>query len=138
MICPRLRATFCTIAITVLTLTAASASAQSGALNNARNNLINLQQTALGTNDNPALQDVAAGVIGVVLSIVGLVYIGLVIYGGYLWGTARGNEERVSQGKKLIFEATVGTIIVFGAYFITAFVIQRMAIATFVPSKQQF
>ncbi len=105
---------------------------------NAANNLDLARGSALGTDENPLLSEVVARVIQVVLSIVGLIFIGLIIYGGYEWGTARGNEEKVNTGKKLIFEATVGVIIIFGAYFLTAFIIQRLAIATFTPATPSF
>lgn len=88
-----------------------------------------------GTDEPTSVPQVAADVISIALSLIGIVFIGIVIYGGYLWGTARGSEERVEQGRKLIFEAVIGIIIIFGAYFLTAFVVQKIGQATFTPSE---
>ena len=96
-------------------------------------NYTTLEKIILGGQLSVPLENVVANVIGIVLSIIGLVFIVLIIYGGYLWGTARGNEEKVESGRKLIFEATIGTIIIFGAYFLTAFVIQQVGYATIRP-----
>ncbi len=124
------------VGICATLLMAAVASAQTtaagsnSALDNA-NALLNFTRvSALGTNDNPTVDEIAGNVISVALSLVGVVFIGIIIYGGYLWGTARGNEERVERGRKLIFEATIGVIIIFGAYFLTAFIIQQIGYAT--------
>lgn len=110
----------------------------SSAIGSAVSNLSTTQSNALGTDQNTPLANVVAGVIQVILSIVALIFIGLIIYGGYEWGTARGNEQKVDTAKKLIFEATIGIIIIFGAYFLTAFVVQRLAIATFTQQTQSF
>jgi len=41
----------------------------------------------------------------------GLLFI-LIIYGGFLWMTARGNEEKVKRGYNFILYATIGFVIV--------------------------
>ena len=61
-------------------------------------------------------------IIGVILSFVGVVFLLLTIYGGYLWMTASGNEEQVQKAKKIIRNSIIGLLIVFAAYAITAFV----------------
>ena len=81
-------------------------------------------------NDSAEVQDIVANVVQIILSLTGLVFIVLIIYGGYMWGTARGNTDKVDTGRKLIFEAIIGVIIVFGAYILTAFVIQSVGEAT--------
>jgi hypothetical protein len=88
------------------------------------------ETSALGERSGLTVEDVAARIVGVVLSMTGIVFVSLIIYGGYLWGTARGNTEKVETGRKLIFEATIGVIIVFGAFILTAFVIQQVGQAT--------
>src|SRR3989344_1320552 len=81
-------------------------------------------------NDSAEVQDIVANVGQIIFSLTGLVFIVLIIYGGYMWGTARGNTDKVDTGRKLIFEAIIGVIIVFGAYILTAFVIQSVGEAT--------
>ena len=44
------------------------------------------------------------------------------IYGGFVWMTARGNTQAVDTAKDLIYSAVIGLIIVLAAYAITTFV----------------
>lgn len=60
--------------------------------------------------------------ISIVLSFVGIIFLLLTIYGGYLWMTAAGNEEQISKAKKIITAAIIGLIIIAGAYTITALI----------------
>lgn len=61
-------------------------------------------------------------VIGAVLAFVGIVFLILVIYGGFMWMFARGNEQEVTKARDLIISAVVGLIIVLAAYAITKYV----------------
>ncbi|MFA7654274.1 MAG: pilin [Candidatus Magasanikbacteria bacterium] len=73
----------------------------------------------------PAPQDprqVAATIIRSALGILGILFLGLIIYAGFLWMTAGGNEENVKKAKGYIFNAIIGLIIIFSAYSITFFV----------------
>jgi hypothetical protein len=83
--------------------------------------------SGLGTA-SPAL--VVSQVIKVILSLLGVVFILLIIYGGFLWLTSAGNEETVSKAKRLLTAAIIGLIIVLAAYVITVFVIDRIVDAT--------
>lgn len=40
------------------------------------------------------------------------------MYGGVMWLTSGGNAERVERGKKIFTWATIGLVIIFGAYAI--------------------
>jgi len=66
-----------------------------------------------------------------VLSFLGVIFLILVIYGGFMWMTAHGNEEQVTKAKKLITEATIGLIIVLSSYLITFYVISKFISAIF-------
>jgi hypothetical protein len=48
------------------------------------------------------------------------------IYGGYLYMTAQGNEDQVEKGKDVIKNAVIGIVIIFLAYTITNFVISKL------------
>jgi len=60
-------------------------------------------------------------IIGAGLSFIGILFFILVIYGGYLWMTARGNEEQVGKAISIVTQASIGLIIVAAAYLITRF-----------------
>ncbi len=57
------------------------------------------------------------------LSFVGVIFLILMIYAGYLWMTARGDEGQVDRATDIIRTAIIGFIITMGAYSITAFVV---------------
>ena len=72
------------------------------------------------------LEVVIATALTAVLSLLGVVFLMLMVYGGYLWMTARGNEQDVEKAKGLITSAIIGLIIVIGAYAISWFVISNL------------
>ena len=65
-------------------------------------------------------------VIRIVLSFVGVIFLALMVYAGYLWMTARGQDEQIDKATKIITSSIVGMIITVGAYSITAFVVPRI------------
>jgi len=56
-------------------------------------------------------------------ALVGVIFFILLVYGGLLWMTARGNEENIKKAKDLIIAAIIGLLIVLAAYAIAQFVI---------------
>lgn len=66
-------------------------------------------------------------IIRAVLSFLGVIFLILTIYGGFLWMTARGNEQQVEKAKTLLTAAVVGLIIVISAYAISYFVINALS-----------
>lgn len=61
-------------------------------------------------------------VINIVLSLLGIIFILLMIYGGVTYMLARGNEEQTKKAKSLITQAIIGLVIILAAYAITYFV----------------
>lgn len=61
-----------------------------------------------------------------VLGAVGLVFFLLMFYGGFLWLTARGEENQIATAKKTITSALIGIIVLLASYAITAFVTGRL------------
>ena len=61
-------------------------------------------------------------VIGAGLAFIGVLFFILMIYGGFIWMTARGNEQQVEKARDLIAAAIIGLIIVLAAYAITTFI----------------
>ncbi len=68
--------------------------------------------------DETSLARTIGGIVNVVLSFLGIVFVILVILGGYQWMTAGGNEEQVSKAKDRIKNAVIGLIVVTSAYAI--------------------
>ena len=81
---------------------------------------------AAGNSYNPAttFTGTLSGVIYIILSLIGTLFILLLIYGGVNWMMAGGNEKNVEKGKETIKEAIIGLIVVIGAYAMTYFFVK--------------
>jgi hypothetical protein len=60
--------------------------------------------------------------VGTALSFIGVIFMLLMIYGGFTWMVARGNEQEVGKAKEIITGAVIGLVIVMLAYAITKFI----------------
>jgi amino acid transporter len=88
--------------------------------------------TTLGKN--PDLPTTAGTIIGAALSFIGVIFLILMIYAGFKWMTAGGNEEETKKAKELIIAAVIGLIIVLSAYAITAYIGGKLGQTTPVAS----
>lgn len=73
---------------------------------------------------------IAARIIRAALGLLGIVALALILYGGYTWMTAGGNEENIAKAKKILINATIGLIIILSAFAIVSFVINALIQAT--------
>ena len=92
-------------------------------------NLGGLDETAVGTGHTSIsffnaerLPETIGKIIGIALSFIGVIFLGLLIYGGYTWMVARGNEQAVEKAKSIIINAIIGLGIVVMAYAVTVVV----------------
>ncbi|MCK5060943.1 hypothetical protein KAR28_00165 [Candidatus Parcubacteria bacterium] len=69
-------------------------------------------------------------IIRTALSLLGVIFLALLVYGGYLWMTDKGNEDQVKRARNLISAAVIGLIIVLSAYAISIFVLDQLASQT--------
>ena len=65
-------------------------------------------------------------VVNTALSLMGVIFMALIVYAGFLWMTARGDEAQVEKAISTIRRAVIGLIITVGAYSITQFVVPRI------------
>lgn len=89
-----------------------------------------LDKTAIATGydtSQRSIDPIISKIITVVLSFLGVVFLLLMIYGGFLWMTGGGNEKQAAKAKAIIIAAIIGLIIVVAAYAITFFVINKVA-----------
>lgn len=68
----------------------------------------------------------AAALVQILLSILGTVFLILLLMSGYWLLTARGQEEKVEKAQKTIRGAVIGLIIIMAAYAVTIFVTSRL------------
>ncbi len=88
-------------------------------------NQMDLFQQSAGFSSAPA-ENIVANIISVVLGLLGILFVVLMIFSGYQWMTAGGNEETVKKAQGRIKNAIIGLIIVVMAYAVTAFVFKSL------------
>ena len=74
-------------------------------------------------------------VIKTLLSFVGVIFLVLMVYAGFIWMNARGDERQIEKAQSIIRAAIFGLIITVGAYSITAFVVPRIVERTSGPAS---
>jgi len=76
------------------------------------------------------IEPVIGNVIQAFLSVFGVVFLSLIVYGGYIWLKAQGRDEEVKKAKDTIRSAIIGLAITLAAYTISYFVVQNLVGAT--------
>lgn len=64
--------------------------------------------------------------IKVILGIVGILAVAYLIYGGFQYMTAAGNEEQAESGKKTITNAIIGLVVVIFSYVIVTVIVNAL------------
>ena len=105
-----------TIAITCNARAASSSFGLDETANTAFNN------TGIPHDSNVDLVLTVGKLVNVVLSFLGIIFLIIIIYGGFLWMTAGGAEEKVKAAIAIFTNASLGLIIVIAAYLITRYI----------------
>src|SRR3990167_912688 len=105
-----------TLTSVILGWTANSARAQTGPLIDIKERLepfcrVFNQCGLLGGSIDPqqALIGRAVAIVNIFLGFLAILFIILIFYGGYLWMTAAGNEQRVEEAQNVLKRAIIGT-----------------------------
>lgn len=64
-------------------------------------------------------------IISSVLGLVGVAFVILMMYGGYLWMAAQGNESQIEKSVGIMKSAVLGIVIVFAAFAISYFIMSK-------------
>lgn len=83
-------------------------------------------QIGLPTTD---IRLIVANVIRTALGLLGIIALIIVLYGGFVWMTAGGNEEKIATAKKILRDGAIGLLIILSAYAIVSFVISKFLAA---------
>lgn len=81
----------------------------------------------LGTTD---IRITVARIIRTFMGLLGIIAVVLILYGGFLWMTAAGNEEQVDKARKVLTQSVIGLAIILSSVAITQFVLNRLLEAT--------
>lgn len=79
------------------------------------------------TSGNVSLETMISKIIKTFLSFLGIIFMILLILGGFNWMTAGGQETKVQKASKTIKQAIIGLIIVLGSYAISYFIIKAFS-----------
>lgn len=114
-----------------LALSTAALPAFAQGLTGATGELEKAGKTAYGAGVvNRPLEVVAGQIINTFLSLFGVLFLALMVYGGYLWMNARGNEQQVEKARSILTQAVIGLIIILASYSIAGFVVRNLVNAT--------
>ncbi|MFH1789900.1 MAG: pilin [bacterium] len=82
-------------------------------------NQAGLNSLAISKSEPRAL---IGSIIGVGLSLLGVIFFLLILYAGIKWMTAMGSSEKVEKAKEMLEAAIIGLLIVLSAYAISRFI----------------
>ncbi|MBI1908341.1 IPT/TIG domain-containing protein [Candidatus Uhrbacteria bacterium] len=83
--------------------------------------------SGLGSED-PRI--IIANIIRTFLTVLGVLAVLIVLYGGWVWMTAGGNAEKVEKAKKILIRGGIGIAIILMSWAITTFVITALLDST--------
>jgi len=86
-----------------------------------------LQEIGLGKKDP---REIARNVIQIMLGLLGIIAVVIILIGGFKWMTASGNEDKVTEAKKLLGAGIIGLLIVLAAWALAMFIIGRFLYST--------
>ena len=65
-------------------------------------------------------------IISIFLGFLGVIFLILMIYAGFNWMTAGGDEEQITKARNTIRAAIIGLLIVVSAYALSVFIIENL------------
>ncbi|MSU75161.1 MAG: hypothetical protein EXS55_01460 [Candidatus Magasanikbacteria bacterium] len=88
---------------------------------------LNVIQQPLGLASTD-IRVIIARIIRIALGLLGIVLLVIILYGGFLWMTAGGNEEQIGQAKKVMTNGVIGLAIILSAYSIVLFIMRMLGL----------
>jgi lysylphosphatidylglycerol synthetase-like protein (DUF2156 family) len=83
-----------------------------------------------GVESGTQLASIIGTIISIALSLLGIVFLTLLVYAGYNYLMAGGDESKVETAKHTISRSIIGLFIVLAAYAIAKFVVPALMCAT--------
>jgi hypothetical protein len=81
-----------------------------------------------GLNDGD-VRVTTARILRVALSLLGTIFVVIIVWGGYEWMTAGGNDQQIGTAKKRIFTGIIGLAVILSSYAIAYFIINSISTA---------
>jgi hypothetical protein len=83
-----------------------------------------------GLGEPKPLTQIIGQIINIALGFLGVVLLFYLLYAGFLWMTAGGDDKKVGQARAMISQAIIGLIIIVAAFAISTFVLGSLVNAT--------
>lgn len=71
---------------------------------------------------------IVARIIRIALSLIGVVLLCIILYAGYLWMTAGGNDEKILTAKRMMVNAAIGLAIILSAVSIVSYILYLLGV----------
>jgi hypothetical protein len=68
-------------------------------------------------------EQIISTAITAILSLLGVIFVSLIVYSGFLWMIAGGDEQKVTKAKDILRESLIGLTVVIAAYALSYFFI---------------
>ncbi len=85
-----------------------------------------LQTNMAAEGNDASLADIIAGIIRVIMGVLGVIVVLIILWGGFIWMTAGGEPDKVDKAKKMIYSGIIGLIVILAAYAIASFVMSSL------------
>jgi len=72
------------------------------------------------------LLDFISSLVRVVLGLIGSILLLLILYGGFTYATAAGDEKKVAKGRQILTYAIIGVVIISMAWIVTDYLISNI------------
>lgn len=76
------------------------------------------------------IEELIGQLIQVILGIVGVLFLVLTVYAGFLWMTAAGEGKRVQTAKDILRNSLIGLVVIIAAYALTTFIVDALVKAS--------
>ena len=73
---------------------------------------------------------IVTNIINITLGFLSLIAVCLILYGGFIWMTSNGSEEKIATASKILRNAGIGLVIILSAWGIAYFVLNKILDAT--------
>lgn len=83
------------------------------------------QSAGLGNAPTP-LTTIIGSIINVLLGFLGVVFLIILIYAGFLWMTAAGDKGKVEKAQDMIRQSIIGLVVIIAAFSISSFVLNSL------------
>lgn len=119
---------FGAIALTVPAYAQFEAGSPTGALDAA------VDDTSLAPGDaDSQIFNIIGRLINIALGLLGIVFFIYIVWAGFIWMTAGGDETKTKKATQMITQGTIGLVIILAAYAISSFAVSQLLTATQAP-----